>query len=518
MRLNRLHALRAIAVVVTMLAVPASASALSSVATLSTGSPVTGGNVAQVAGFGDAVAVSTLGGVDVFEAAPGGWSQGSTEAVLVNPSPSPPPTVTSQPALLSASLSGAIAVASSGSPMSDGADVYLRPPSGWSGTLGVSARLSLPAAGYVAGRSVIQGSTVALQTRRGDRFEVDVYTEPATGWSGAIAPSARLLLPGHAGPGNNEAPAISARTIFSAAGDSTYAFSEPASGWTGTLRPSARLDVNSGPISASGRNVLLGSELVREPRHGWTGVIGAEAGIRPGGASSTLSGSLAVLGDGSCPGDGQNGCFSHLYAVCEPDGGWKGLRHSVRIARGGVGYYFLSLTGHTLFTSAPGSDSVEVYQLPDRSYGQPDPSTPQVDRAALTGLGAGHPRLTVRLSGATIPSRLGSGYVGMNSASIRLPDGLGFTARAPGIASRVIGGAADEEQLIGRRLHVRGLDDTRYLTIIVSADGLAETSALRARVRRLTAEHRHLTARGQVQIQTDPLLRTTTIAAAFTLS
>ena len=106
----------------------------------------------------------------------------------------------------------------------------------------------------------------------------------------------------------------------------------------------------------------------------------------------------------------------------------------------------------------------------------------------------------------------------MNSATIRLPDGVRFTRRATGIASRVIGGAADQERLTGQGLHVSDLDDTRHLTLIISPDGLVESAALRARLQRLTAARRHLTASGQVQIQTDPLLTTTTIAAAFRLS
>ena len=369
---------------------------------------------------------------DLFTESSNGWASGPPTAVLSDPS-------VAAPLASGLSISGETIVeglSGQTSPWSE--DVFVRPSGGWSGAVGPSARLVGPDGESLTG-GVISGQVVADGVRLPDGVagprvvqSVNVFTEPATGWSGTIAPVARLAVP--AALNDGEGLANSGGTIFVGSGHYVYVFTRPATGWSGTVSPSARLRMPEAPapISASALNVLAFASVFVQPNGGWSGTVQPVGDLYAAAASGPLSGAAfdghtAVLSSVQLSQYGCS-CSAEVNVFSKPRGGWSGTELSTPAIStvSGTGVLPVALQEPDLFLT--GGGTVDVYQLAG-SYGI-KPGPPSVFGGRLTGLRVGRPRL--RFTIATKP-----GYPTVQTFTVRLPRGLAFTRKRGQLKSGV---------------------------------------------------------------------------------
>lgn len=256
----------------------------------------------SVAISGDTVAVGapgSLGGAGlafVYVEPRIGWSGTITPSATLKP-----PTGQADSAGFSVAISADVVVA--GAPGVDGrtgeAFVWVKPPNGWSGTLGESADL-LPTSLFQGGQfgvsvaidgdTVAAGAPLAQYTNSSNETTsvAYVFVEPAGGWAGSLDETARLVPT--ADKLNSDAPSFG--TSVSVSGDravvgtpglrvfpfsqddgGAFIFQEPAAGWTGDVGEKAkiyRVDSDAaesflgGSVSISGTTIVLaaGNETV----------------------------------------------------------------------------------------------------------------------------------------------------------------------------------------------------------------------------------------------------------------
>ncbi len=138
----------------------------------------------------------------------------------------------------------------------------------------------------------MSGSTVAVgapvQTVGSNLYQgaVYVYTQPASGWSGLMTPSAELTASdGTARDDFGSSVAASGNTIAakgqSPNANAVYVFAQPAAGWSGSLTQSAELGASNGAatdvfgdaVAVSGATVIVGA-----PGHHRLGSTGSGQG------------------------------------------------------------------------------------------------------------------------------------------------------------------------------------------------------------------------------------------------
>jgi hypothetical protein len=165
--------------------------------------------------------------------------------------------------------------------------VYTEPAAGWS-TEAQAAELYALGLGTDSqfGQNIAaSGSTVVVGVggsgaESGGAF---VYTEPAGGWSGLLAPSAELI-PSAALDGNSPTVAVSGSTVvldgsepggpadqYNIRGE-VYVYTAPTGGWTGMIHPSATLTAAHGTmlyaataIGISGSTVIASGYRAQHP-------------------------------------------------------------------------------------------------------------------------------------------------------------------------------------------------------------------------------------------------------------
>jgi len=164
--------------------------------------------------------------------------------------------------------------------------VYLRPASGWSGTLNQNAILQASdrAPGDLFANSVaISGDTIVVGAYRDDVTAIDqgsayVFVKPTGGWSGTLNQTAKLTASdAAAGDEFGNAVGIDGHTIIAGAAfhdagasvnqGSAYVFRRPASGWQGVLTESEKLvaadsvggDLFGISVSVSGTTAAVGA-------------------------------------------------------------------------------------------------------------------------------------------------------------------------------------------------------------------------------------------------------------------
>ena len=193
----------------------------------------------------------------VFTEPATGWSNETPVAELTD----------SQGAVASVSVDGPTIVTGEGSLNGVTANlaVFVEPPGGWSGTLAPSARLT-SSDHVLLGPASISGSTIVADgqdTTKPESYSVYVFTRPAGGWSGTISEQAKLA--DSQGLTLYDA-VISGQTIFAIAstghccGTRVDAFTEPAGGWSGIVHQSATLPA-VGRLAVSGNAVLVSGRL-----------------------------------------------------------------------------------------------------------------------------------------------------------------------------------------------------------------------------------------------------------------
>jgi hypothetical protein len=418
---------------------------------------------------------------DVFTESSGGWTSGPPAAALSDGS-------LAAPFASAISISGDTVVEGlfgQTTPASE--DVFVRPAGGWSGTVAPAARL-LGADGQALTGGMISGQTVVADGIQeppgvfgpGVVESVDVFTEPSTGWAGAIPPSAVLDVPAAANEGLS---VIAGDTIFVASGHYVYVFTKPAAGWSGTVRPSARLSVPAapGPISVSGPNVLVSASMFVRPPDGWSGKVQPVADVFPAGASGFLAGtaldgrtavaSVIAPAEHGCP------CNGGVYVFSEPLAGWAGTEVSPQAisADTASGALPITLQGNDLFVS--GGSTVDAYRLSGNFGNAAVP--PLVSSSRLTGLRNRKPGLRFVIS-----TRPDDPVVG--SFTVTLPRGLAFTARARRLQHGVHVASEKSAPSVndhGRRLTVGSFIPRFRLPITVTNRALVESKALSSLIR-----------------------------------
>jgi hypothetical protein len=294
---------------------------------------------------------------DVFVTPADGWRDAGPTATLADAAAPPGGT--------SVSISGGTVVAGLGTlGTSRVEDVFREPPGGWSGTVAPVARLRPPGGGHVLLGGVIAGRLIAAQTTDANRpfGPVGVYVRPDGGWSGIVRPRARLLAPTGAETGFGLA--VTSRAIFVSGISGVYVFTKPKRGWSGTIRPSARLHA-SGRVSVAGNTVLVGATVFRRPARGWTGTVKPSATVGRGFPTEQTSSPTALLtSDVAIPASGcVDGCTARVAATLKPRRGWTGHLRSTNIVRisSQTEQLPLALAGSNLFLT--GGNDVRVYRF-----------------------------------------------------------------------------------------------------------------------------------------------------------
>jgi hypothetical protein len=154
--------------------------------------------------------------------------------------------------------------------------VFVRPASGWSGSLSETARLvpsSREAADFFGSAVAIDGATIVVGASGKDaggdvdRGEGYVFARPAAGWSGTLEKTARLVASdGMSGDQSGASADVSGDDVVIGAPlddrtlrvgaildqGSAYVFEKPAGGWSGILSESAHLREASTDAESSG--------------------------------------------------------------------------------------------------------------------------------------------------------------------------------------------------------------------------------------------------------------------------
>jgi hypothetical protein len=273
--------------------------------------------------------------------------------------------------------------------------VFVKPASGWSGTVHQTATLSetTPQAndefGFsiaVSGETVVVGASAHGNTGQGAAF---VFGEPAGGWSGAVHQLATLSANDAAmNDGLGFSVAISGNTVVAgvprrAVGanlkqGAADVFVEPSGGWSGNVNQAAELTATDGnandqlgtSVAMSGATVVagapghnVGNNLQQGAAYvflastgGWAGNINqaAELTAGDGSANDQLGLATAVSGDTAFAGG-----FGGAYAFVEPTAGWSGTRTQTAklvangVPPGGEVGRALAASGNVVLVGAP---------------------------------------------------------------------------------------------------------------------------------------------------------------------
>ncbi len=290
--------------------------------------------------------------------------------------------------------------------------VFVKPSTGWAGTLTESAKLiaSDGAAGDIFAIGVgIDGDTVvagALSHSPGVNLgqgAAYVFVKPAGGWSGTLTQSAKLIASdGAAGDGMGFV-AVSFDTVVAGAPFKTiganvgqgaaYVFARPGTGWAGTLTQHAKLIASGGAaddgfgarLAVSGQTIVIGASdadvgasvdqgaayVFVEPVLGWAGTLTQNAKLiaSDGAANDLLSiGAVSVSGDTVAIGAGGADVGGKLdqgaaYVFVKPSTGWAGTltqSQKLTVAEGAAGDALgglaVSISGDTVAVGVSGSD------------------------------------------------------------------------------------------------------------------------------------------------------------------
>ncbi len=423
---------------------------------------------------------ASVGSEDVYGKPSTGWTTGPPSATLA-PSGDPEPMSFSRVA-----VSGSTAVAdalASGSAGSGAAYVFSRPSQGWSSAAPVGTLVDpgthlgpLAISGSIAAASAYPVSGTLPNTLR-----LDVFAEPAAGWSGQHNPAGNLVasdgaslmappltvndrgsrirqqpdipvrihgaLRGMVRPDQRDGAAgvpehrvsasisidggnivvngvISGRTI--AALNQAYVYAEPAAGWGAAVPARAALTPDYTDATV---------KIYREPAHGWAGTVHPSGRLQVPGVSAS---ELAIDGDtvavagyvppakyDACP------CRGGVWLFSRPTAGWAGTLAAPEFVAARSDYegeIGLALTGSMLFAGGQiietsNQTNLDVFMVPSQvTEHLLRPGKPRLQRAALSGLITQRPKLGFTLlAGTNAPP--------VRSLTISLPRGITVAAR-----------------------------------------------------------------------------------------
>jgi hypothetical protein len=299
---------------------------------------ISGPTVVASAAFATVGGHASQGVVFVFSAPPGGWSGAIRETAQLIASDGQ----SNQFLGSSVGTDGPNVVAGG----TAGLYLWTQPPTGWSGTMTQSAKLTVASGAALGSAVAISAQTIVAAgatTLSRVASPIYVFTEPASGWTGAVHESATLTAPGAlGGPGGfGLSVGISGQTIVAGGGGAAYVFTEPVGGWssesaTATLTPSDRPSLGnfssvtiSGPTVAATAGAPGAVYIFTQPPGGWAGTVhesaklvssDGSAGQGPG-AAATFSGQTIVATGGL------DGGADAAYVFTEPAIGWSGTLH-----------------------------------------------------------------------------------------------------------------------------------------------------------------------------------------------
>ena len=283
--------------------------------------------------------------------------------------------------------------------------VFVEPSSGWPAAMTETAKLTAfdGAAGDrfglylgISGDTVVVGAQLATVGANAQQGAAYVFVKPSSGWSGTMTQTAKLIASdGAAGDNLGDSVGISGNTVVLGAqyakidGNATegaaYVFVEPSSGWSGTMTPTATLTASDGAandqfgygaVAFDNDTVLVGAPLVTidgnaqegavyafvEPFAGWSGTMTQTAKLTASngaadqqyGFSVAISGTTEVIGalgswqwyqqwgwgwvDVWIPGrgiGGGGGYFQEEWLDDAPAGGYWGMLGSAYVEEGG---------------------------------------------------------------------------------------------------------------------------------------------------------------------------------------
>jgi hypothetical protein len=222
----------------------------------------------------------------------------------------------------------------------DGLDVFSEPAGGWSGTLSESARLRASNGAVLFDPWFVGSSVVAVGfTDRGTRQSEYLFLEPAGGWRGVATDAARLVS---VRPVRLPKAARSGPWVMMSGHGGVFVFARPRSGWHGTVHEVGFLQTNLGasddPAEVSGRTALVGLDVFTEPKRGWTGTIRPSARIQPYGLNGPIiieafSGRHVAVSSYQLGPEHQCPCSSTVALAARPIHGWDGTVSARVVAR-----------------------------------------------------------------------------------------------------------------------------------------------------------------------------------------
>jgi hypothetical protein len=360
--------------------------------------PRIGGIYESLASAPGVLVASAADGIEVYSTGAAGWGEAGVPAALTVPAG-----VELSPQV---STDGQVVLAKTTTEVlySDATTeyVYDEPSIGWSGTVAPSATLSTGTDAQIE-NAFVSGQTIAADANNGSIY---VYQEPADGWTGTLTPVARLIDPA-IDRGAGEGLSIQPDAIYAATDQVRRAiydiFSEPAGGWTGTIAPSGsfsanstrKLDVQSPSGFAAGAMTGFGPDktvqILPIPSPGATKRPRPLADLEFPNANGTLaqtllSPSFAVLRVVS-EGDASSGDRSELFAISNPHGGWAGTVTTRRPIVRACDFSAVALQGRLLFVEDL-QGPIRVLSLSRRL--EPRTTNAGVQRAAARGRGCGN--------------------------------------------------------------------------------------------------------------------------------
>lgn len=379
--------------------------------------------------------------------------------------------------------------------------VFTKPAGGWSGTLQESAQLTVSDPRGV-GRSVAMSDDTIVIGADGYSGGY-VFTKPTGGWSGTIHESAKLTVPGASFPcfSGQGSVAIDGPTIAASCSGHAYVFTQPASGWTGTIQPSATLlpppttpvasvaVFGSSVAAAVARPQCAANPVVfNKPASGWSGTIqpAATLTVAPE-CSQGVDALVAVSGNEiaalEIPQNDQScqiflTCTATLNAFSPPLGGWRGTiagaNTDVDIATPAQDWP-PAVEGRTIVTAGAGELDLFAAQ----------PGPPSARHVSLTGVAAGKPKLSLTLAAAESATAI-------RSIKLSLPRGLRFAKQQISLA-RGIHTSAPKHALrsSGNMLSFSLRSPAQSLSVSVVSPALSAQQQLIAQMRRIREYNRH---------------------------
>lgn len=279
--------------------------------------------------------------------------------------------------------------------------VFVKPASGWSGTLTPNAKLTASdgAVGDALGSSIgVSGKTVLSGAPGSYPFTTPgatyVFVEPATGWVNETQTAKLTASDGKNGAQLGYSASISRNTVVAGAPYATirahqsqgaiYVFTKPAGGWANKTQ-TAKLTASDGgknnylgnSVSADGNTVIggapyatVGSQksqgaayLYVEPSGGWTNMnetaklTAVYHGVLALGFSVALDNNTAVAGAPYID-SGQNLGGGAAYVFVKPKTGWETASSNTRLVGSDAKFraYMgssVAVDGHTVVAGAP---------------------------------------------------------------------------------------------------------------------------------------------------------------------